>query len=593
VYISTFSGTTNYGPDNSVTSSRTYYKTGDMIIAYIYSLAPKYNQRIQTMGWSTGGQPAMDSAIRINLTYQDTRYAINRITFLDARCRSYGPNITTYMNNPVHGEQCWVDSYESTDTFYSSVLNVKFSQGNHLTPPEYYRNSLINPQMHNYNGGLVTGAYWSILGAGKNLQMRYSPNTTAYVFMTYNAISAGSTAVQFFNESLYPGKLPEPVTLMAPVDAGDPNGAILTCKVSQNAVGYQLLFGSNPDRVMGFTVISDTPNPPSDIIIGLPFEETWWTVKAYDRYGTTIYADPICINDFILSLPVKNLTTGKRYGTLQDAIDAAAPGDEIEAKQGTYNENIDFKGKNVVIRSTNPDDSAVVAATLIKGNSNSPTVTFSDNENTSCVLAGFTITGGNKGIFCFGASPTISKCSITSSSGCGIEMITFINGRIKRYNYPEIYNCIIAMNKQYGISSGNPKITNCTIVDNLLGGIYNSTATVKNSIIYFNGEEALDSQINGQNNIATYSNIQGLMAGTGNIDADPLFPDSAAGDYHLLSQVGRWDPARLNWVHDTVSSPCIDAGDPVSDVSLEPQPNGNRINIGAYGGTSEAGKSVQ
>ena len=23
--------------------------------------------------------------------------------------------------------------------------------------------------------------------------------------------------------------------------------------------------------------------------------QTWWTVKVYDEYGSTIYADPICI----------------------------------------------------------------------------------------------------------------------------------------------------------------------------------------------------------------------------------------------------------------------------------------------------------
>jgi hypothetical protein len=39
---------------------------------------------------------------------------------------------------------------------------------------------------------------------------------------------------------------------------------------------------------------------------------------------------------------------------------------------------------------------------------------------------------------------------------------------------------------------------------------------------------------------------------------------------------------------DWVTSPCINAGDPFSDYSREPAPNGGRINIGAYGGTEEA-----
>ena len=35
----------------------------------------------------------------------------------------------------------------------------------------------------------------------------------------------------------------------------------------------------------------------------------------------------------------------------------------------------------------------------------------------------------------------------------------------------------------------------------------------------------------------------------------------------------------------------IDAGDPASDVGVEPLPNGERINLGAYGGTLQASKS--
>jgi len=42
---------------------------------------------------------------------------------------------------------------------------------------------------------------------------------------------------------------------------------------------------------------------------------------------------------------------------------------------------------------------------------------------------------------------------------------------------------------------------------------------------------------------------------------------------------------------DEVTSPCIDAGDPMNPIGLEPFPNSGRINMGAYGGTSEASKS--
>jgi hypothetical protein len=94
--------------------------------------------------------------------------------------------------------------------------------------------------------------------------------------------------------SSYPGRLPEAVTLVGPEDGAviDANGMVFSCEVSENAVGYQLLFGSDPDRVMDYSIISDTPNPPNEIIAELPSQQTWWTVRAYDQFGSTIYADP-------------------------------------------------------------------------------------------------------------------------------------------------------------------------------------------------------------------------------------------------------------------------------------------------------------
>ncbi len=67
-------------------------------------------------------------------------------------------------------------------------------------------------------------------------------------------------------------------------------------------------------------------------------------------------------------------------------------------------------------------------------------------------------------------------------------------------------------------------------------------------------------------------------------------------DYHLKSNRGRWTPLRPlpeNWIHDPffVSSPCLDAGDPASDWALEPEENGDRINLGCYGNTAQASLS--
>ncbi|MDQ1254228.1 MAG: hypothetical protein QG646_3454 [Euryarchaeota archaeon] len=94
-----------------------------------------------------------------------------------------------------------------------------------------------------------------------------------------------------------------------------------------------------------------------------------------------------------------------------------------------------------------------------------------------------------------------------------------------------------------------------------------------------------------QNN-CLYNNSGGVYkncSSTSDIYVNPLFADRKNHDYHLLSTAGRFDGE--NWIKDKVSSPCIDAGYPYSDSSKEPEPNGNRINIGPDGNTQYASKS--
>ncbi|MGD8786702.1 MAG: C10 family peptidase [Phycisphaerales bacterium] len=139
-------------------------------------------------------------------------------------------------------------------------------------------------------------------------------------------------------------------------------------------------------------------------------------------------------------------------------------------------------------------------------------------------------------------------------------------------------------------------LTNCSIVENQVtssgGGFYNSnesSATLVNCIVWNNASGQIVND-EGASAIITYSDVQDGWPGQGNIDNDPLFADPSNGDYHLKSRGGRWDPVSQSWVLDSVTSPCIDAGDPTTSFSLEPVLNGGRVNMGAYGGTTEASK---
>jgi hypothetical protein len=200
----------------------------------------------------------------------------------------------------------------------------------------------------------------------------------------------------------------------------------------------------DPYRVMDYDIISDTPNPPNDVITTLPFEETWWTVRIRDQYGSSIYADPRRIDTHILSLPVENLTTGERYGYIQDAVDDGVSGDEIVIAEGIYRENVDFQGKNLIVRSADPNDSSVVATTILTGDGKNNLVTFSNNESAGCVLAGLTITDANNGVFCSVVSPTVANCRIVANSTAGLKL--------GMGSSPTIANSIIARNSGPGIA---------------------------------------------------------------------------------------------------------------------------------------------
>jgi hypothetical protein len=130
--------------------------------------------------------------------------------------------------------------------------------------------------------------------------------------------------------------------------------------------------------------------------------------------------------------------------------------------------------------------------------------------------------------------------------------------------------------------------------------------TVRNNIITNTRKSETGSEGYGIYNLLTdthsfvsqnncfYNNTGGNYIGGVNpspldIEADPQYADRDKHDYHLKSKAGRWDGS--GWVNDIISSPCIDAGYPSSDYSNEPQPNGNRINIGPDGNTRYASKS--
>ncbi len=276
--------------------------------------------------------------------------------------------------------------------------------------------------------------------------------------------------------------------------------------------------------------------------------------------------------------PIENLTTGERFGSIQQAIYYANNGDEIVLAPGIYQERFNFMNKDLIICSleSNPNLMAM-DTTVIQSQMDEPVVVLNGNSK----LEGLTIVAGGTGILAEGASPSILGCRIEQNQGDGIQ--------VAGGTYLTIKNSIVADNDRAGISLlstmgrnkiyGNCSVINCTIVNNSGFSIsgQGQASIITNSIIYFNSSSRNNIQIESDLIEISYSDIQGGREtdSNNNIDLDPLFADPDNGDYHLQS-----------------GSPCIDAGDPISEFSSEPEPNGARINIGAYGGTSQAGKSL-
>jgi len=147
------------------------------------------------------------------------------------------------------------------------------------------------------------------------------------------------------------------------------------------------------------------------------------------------------------------------------------------------------------------------------------------------------------------------------------------------------------------VGADHATLVNCTIRGNPPEGVRQNTArdalVVRNCILWNNGDDLFSANMPAALANLRYSAIEdGDNNGTnGCISADPLFANPAS-DWHLRSRGGRWTTGDI-WVTDVVTSPCIDKGDPTSPYSMEPPNNGGRINMGAYGNTRQASRTLQ
>ncbi|MHC4498099.1 MAG: right-handed parallel beta-helix repeat-containing protein, partial [Planctomycetota bacterium] len=187
-------------------------------------------------------------------------------------------------------------------------------------------------------------------------------------------------------------------------------------------------------------------------------------------------SDPCAISD-PLSVVVTLYVADGNKPTIQSLIDAAENGDTVVVPPGAYfgdgNRDLDFKGKAITLRSIDPNDPNIVAATAIvcQGTETEEHrgFHFQMNEDANSVLNGFTITKGQAlrggAIYCNNSSPTIINCVFLNNSAPW-------GGAIRNWNSsPKVSNCTFSENAATfgaGISNynGTPSVTNCTFIQN-------------------------------------------------------------------------------------------------------------------------------
>jgi len=251
------------------------------------------------------------------------------------------------------------------------------------------------------------------------------------------------------------------------------------------------------------------------------------------------------------SAPSATIEVPADQPTIQAAINAALDGDEVVVSPGTYDESIDFLGKAITVRSTAPEDPAVVVATMLVLVGEGSVVRCVRGETATSILAGFVISSGSAasevgqggfggGMLVVGSSPTVQLCTFYSNAANqgGAISLTDSTSTISRCTFSgnltfgdggalhaakstiAVTDCVFTGNFSTGAgsavfaSSSTVTMTRCLATANRFGGPVGSTVfvgtgstvTLKDSRVCGNDGEAVggDPIVDAGGNVVGY-----------------------------------------------------------------------------------------
>ncbi len=287
----------------------------------------------------------------------------------------------------------------------------------------------------------------------------------------------------------------------------------------------------------------------------------------------------------MLSAAVTNVPAD--HATIQAAIDAATANDTIIVSDGTYsglgNRDLDFGAKNLYLTSLNGPQVTVIdcGGSAVEHHIG---FNFHSGEDTTGHIQGFTIknacaglAGDSAAVICRGASPVIDNCIISGNQAHGIRVIydaapMIRNCTISRnsgngvyvnhFYYPDadlhIEYTLLDHNGGSGIFVHEPRnvyISNCTVVFNVEHGIFVEGMPPKGgekrakgrevnyTISAFNGGYGMGSHFGFFGSVVvcsdayanTTGNYHSFTLDPAGFSFDPLFCDTAAGDYGVAA----------------------------------------------------------